>query len=90
MSTEANSADRGTASVDELVSTRITSDPHICGGRPRIKGTRMRVSDVLDMLAHGATRQEILADFPYIADEDITAALANAARSSNHRVIRAA
>ena len=80
----------GAHRVDDAVLTRITSDPRVCGGRPRIKGTRLRVSDILDMLAHGASRVEILADFPYLADEDITAALAYAARSSDHRIIRAA
>lgn len=50
----------------------------------------MRVSDVVEMLASGATRPEILADYPYLADEDIAAALAYAARAADHRVIRAA
>jgi len=70
--------------------SRITSDPRICGGRPCIKGTRMRVADVLEALAHGATRQELLRDFDYLADDDITAALIYAARVSDHRVIRVA
>ena len=69
---------------------RISADPRICGGRPCIKGTRMRVSDVVDMLAHGATVAEILEDFPYISEEDIAAALAFAARAVDHRIIRAA
>ena len=69
---------------------RIVSDADICGGRPCIRGTRMRVSDLLEMLAGGATREEILADFPYIKDEDISAALVFGAHSANHRVIRAA
>jgi uncharacterized protein (DUF433 family) len=77
------------AGSDRLLS-RISSDPRICGGRPCIKGTRMRVSDVVDMLAHGAAREEILEDFPYLSEEDIAAALAYAARSTDHRVIRAA
>jgi uncharacterized protein (DUF433 family) len=55
-------------------STRITIDPEVCGGRPCIRGLRIRVKDILDMLAGGATRQEILADYPYLDDEDITAA----------------
>ena len=59
---------------------RITVNPAICGGRPCIRGMRSRVSDVLDMLAAGASRAEILADYPYLEDEDITAALAFAAR----------
>ena len=54
---------------------RISIDPAICGGKPCIKGTRMRVRDVLGLLAAGAPRAEILADYPYITDEDITAAL---------------
>ena len=56
------------------VSERITIDPHVCGGRLCIRGLRVRVADVLDMLAGGATRAEILADYPYLEDEDITAA----------------
>jgi uncharacterized protein (DUF433 family) len=56
--------------------SRITTNPEICGGRPCIANTRMRVSDVLDLLAAGETRAAILADYPYLADEDITAALA--------------
>jgi uncharacterized protein (DUF433 family) len=70
--------------------SRIASDPRICGGRPCIKGTRMRVSDIVDMLAQGAAREEILEDFPYLVEEDIAAALAYAARATDHRVIRAA
>lgn len=55
---------------------RITADPNRCFGKPCIRDTRMRVTDVLGMLAGGATRAEILADFPYLEDADITAALA--------------
>lgn len=72
------------------VISRISVDPRICGGRPCIKGTRMRVSDLVDMLAQGVSREEVLGDFPYIADEDISAALAYAARAADHRVIQAA
>ena len=74
----------------EALLSRISVDPRICGGRPCISGTRMRVSDVVEMVAHGATRAEILDDYPYLADEDIAAALAYAARATDHRVIRAA
>jgi uncharacterized protein (DUF433 family) len=70
--------------------SRISIDPQICHGRPCIKGTRMRVSDIVDMLAEGVSREEILRDFPYIADEDISASLAYAARAADHRVIQAA
>jgi len=43
---------------------RVTIDPEVCGGRPCIRGMRVRVKDILEMLAGGATRGEILADFP--------------------------
>ena len=56
-------------------SDRISIDPQVCGGKPCIKGTRMRVRDVLGLLAAGASRDEILEDYPYITDEDITAAI---------------
>ena len=72
------------------VSTRITIDPEVCGGRPCIRGLRIRVKDILDMLAGGATRQEILVDYPYLEDEDITAALEYASRATDHPVIAAA
>ena len=70
--------------------SRISTDPDICGGRPCIRGTRMRVSDIVDMLAEGASRDEILDDYPYLIADDIAAALAFAARATDHRVIRAA
>lgn len=69
---------------------RIVSDEGIVGGRPRVRGTRMRVVDIVEMMADGATRTEILADFPYLEDDDISAALLYAARSTDHRVLRVA
>jgi uncharacterized protein (DUF433 family) len=69
---------------------RITIDPQQCGGRPCIRGLRVRVKDVLDMLAGGATRAEILRDYPYLEDEDITAALEFASRAMDHPVMAAA
>ena len=69
---------------------RITIHPEICGGRPCIRGLRIRVTDILDMLAGGATRAEILEDYPYLEDGDITAALQYAARAFDHRVVTAA
>jgi len=53
----------------------ITSDPQVCAGSPCIRGMRIRVVDVLDMVAAGASRAEILRDYPHLADADITAAL---------------
>jgi uncharacterized protein (DUF433 family) len=58
---------------------RITVDPARCGGRPCIRDLRVRVTDVLDLLAAGASREEILTDCPYLEDEDITAAVRFAA-----------
>jgi uncharacterized protein (DUF433 family) len=69
---------------------RITFNPQQCGGRACLRGQRIRVSDVLDMLAGGATRAEILQDFPYLEDDDISAALHYAARSTQARVVIAA
>jgi uncharacterized protein (DUF433 family) len=58
---------------------RIAIDPEICGGRSTIAGTRMRVTDLLAMLAEGVSEEVILADFPYVKLEDIRASLAYAA-----------
>jgi uncharacterized protein (DUF433 family) len=54
---------------------RITMIPGLCGGRPTIRGMRMRVCDVLGYLAGGNTPETLLEDFPYLELEDITAAL---------------
>lgn len=70
--------------------SRITIDPELNGGRPSIRGLRIRVRDILDMLAAGATREEILTDYPYLDGDDITAALAYAAELSDHPVVSAA
>lgn len=67
---------------------RITMRPEQCGGRPCIRGLRVRVKDILDLLAAGADREEILADYPYLEPEDITAALEFAAVQSDHPVLR--
>jgi uncharacterized protein (DUF433 family) len=69
---------------------RVTLDPNQCGGRPCLRGMRVRVKDVLDLLAAGASREEILADYPLLEAADITAALEYAARSSDHPVLRVA
>jgi uncharacterized protein (DUF433 family) len=69
---------------------RITMTPDVCGGRPCIRGLRIRVKDVLDLLAAGATQEEILGDYPYLEAEDVTAVLEFAARQSDHPVLRSA
>lgn len=69
---------------------RITFSPDILGGKACIRGMRVSVSLVLTLLANGMTRQEILDDYPYLEDEDITQALKYAAWTSDDRVIDAA
>ena len=59
---------------------RITIEPGKCGGNPCIRGKRMRVSDVLDLLAAGASFEEILRDYAFLERDDIVAALTYAAR----------
>ncbi len=75
---------------EEGLLRRITSDPGICGGRPCIKGTRMRVADIVEALAHGASQKDLLADFDYLTADDIAAALLYAAHATDHRVVRTA
>ena len=66
---------------------RITIDPGQCGGKPCIRGLRIRVSDILDLLAAGASHEEILADYSYLEPGDISASLEYAARQLNHSVL---
>lgn len=66
---------------------RITVNPNQCGGRPCIRGMRIRVSDVLDLFAAGLSAEEILEDLPDLEIEDIQAALIYAARKLNHPVL---
>jgi len=67
---------------------RITLEPGKCGGRPCIRGLRIRVADILGMLAEGALQEEILRDFPYLEPDDIKAALAYAARQADHAILQ--
>ena len=67
---------------------RITATPEICHGKPTVRGLRYPVSLILELLAGGMTREEILADYPDLEPEDISACLAFAARLANvHRVL---
>jgi uncharacterized protein (DUF433 family) len=68
---------------------RITIEPGKCGGWPCIRGKRIRVKDVLELLAAGASEAEILGDYPFLEAEDIRAALQFAAAQSDHALIRA-
>ena len=66
---------------------RITVELGKCGGRPCVRGMRIRVKDVLDMLAGGASQAEILADFPDLEPEDLQACIAYAARYVDHSIL---
>jgi uncharacterized protein (DUF433 family) len=68
---------------------RITFNPEQCGGRPCVRGMRIRVTDVLDLLAAGLSFQEILDEMPALEYEDIVASLQFASRKINHPVIAA-
>ena len=68
---------------------RITVDPEQCGGRPCIRGLRMRVIDVLQLLASGESPEQILTDYPYLELEDIHASLEYAARRLDHPILAA-
>ena len=69
---------------------RITIDANQCGGRPCIRHTRFRVVDLLELLAAGASHEEILADYAFLEPADIQAALLYAARLIDHPVVPAA
>jgi uncharacterized protein (DUF433 family) len=61
-----------------------------CGGRPCIRGMRIRVTDVLELIAAGVSFEEILADYPYLEREDILASVEYAARQMDHDVLTSA
>jgi uncharacterized protein (DUF433 family) len=69
---------------------RITINPEQCGGRPCIRGMRIRVIDVLDLLANGLTPEEVLSELPDLEPDDIKACLQYASRKLNHPVLVAA
>lgn len=69
--------------------SRITVEPGKCGGRPCIRGYRLRVKDVLELLASGASWQEIIADYAFLEEDDIRACLEFAALQNDHVVLRA-
>lgn len=66
---------------------RITVDPNVCHGKACIKGTRVMVSVVLDILAAGISRDEILTSYPSLASEDIDVSIAYAAELARKRVV---
>lgn len=68
----------------------ITINEAQCGGRPCIRGMRIRVTDVLGLLSADAGFEEILEDYPYLEREDILAAIEYAARQTDHPVLLSA
>jgi uncharacterized protein (DUF433 family) len=63
---------------------RITMDPTLCGGRPCVRGMRIRVSDVLDLLAAGLNAQQVVEELPDLEPDDVRACLAFASRRLDH------
>ncbi|MEN9634654.1 MAG: hypothetical protein RL077_3058 [Verrucomicrobiota bacterium] len=72
------------------LSERITVDPAQCGGKPCIRGMRIRVKDILEMLGSGMTDADILTEFPYLEAADLRASQLYAARLTDHTVLRSA
>ncbi len=66
---------------------RISIDPEICGGKPCVKGTRIWVSLILDLLADGMTEAQLLSEYPQLAHEDVLAAIAYGAEASRERFV---
>lgn len=72
------------------LAARITTDPGLCGGRPCVRGWRIRVSDVLDLFAAGLDAQQVLDELPDLEPDDVRACLWYAARRIDHPVLAAA
>jgi len=79
-------------SFDEAMAdldSRITTNPNQCGGRPCVRGMRIRVSDVLDLLATGMSIEGVIEELPDLEREDVLACLRFASRSVNHAILAA-
>ena len=68
---------------------RITVDPEQCGGRPCIRGMRIRVGDVLDLLANGLSVEQVVEDLPDLEPADVLACLRFASRRHRHPILGA-
>lgn len=68
---------------------RITVDPEMCGGRPCIRGMRIRVTDVLDLFSARLTTSQILDEMPDLQEEDLQASLRYASQHIDHPVVAA-
>jgi len=75
--------------ANQLLS-RITVEPGKCGGRPCIRGKRIRVTDLLELLGAGASFEEILQDYAFLERDDILAAINYAAHQADHMVLQTA
>ena len=73
--------------MKSMLFDRITIEPGKCGGRPCIRGLRIRVTDILGLLGSGASHQEILEDYPFLEENDILAALEYAAAQTDHAIL---
>lgn len=69
------------------ISERITIDPQQCGGRPCVRGMRIRVADVLDLLANGLTPEQVIEELPDLELEDVQACLRYASNRISHPVL---
>ena len=67
--------------------SRIVSDPRILGGKPCIQGTRVSVEMILEWLASGASRDEIVHSYPHLSADDVEEALRYAVQSVNHEIV---
>jgi uncharacterized protein (DUF433 family) len=72
--------------MSDLLS-RITVEPDKMGGKPCIRGLRIRVTDVLDLLAEGLNHQQVIEELPSLEEDDIRAALAYASRRLSHTIV---
>jgi uncharacterized protein (DUF433 family) len=68
---------------------RITVDPEQCGGRPCVRGLRIRVVDILQLLSTGMSTDEVLAELPDLETEDVRAALLYASQRLDHPILAA-
>ena len=75
--------------MEKFVADGITVDPEKCGGRPCVHGMRIRIIDVLDLLANGLTPTQILEEMPDLVEDDISACLRYASSQLNHPVLAA-
>jgi uncharacterized protein (DUF433 family) len=73
--------------MDYYIADRITANPVQCGGRPCIRGMRIRVTDILDLLAVGLSFADVLAELPDLEEEDLFAVLRFVSNSVNHPIL---